>query len=204
MPDSHLRDFLVVPTTYEEAYFNNNHWCLDRWRDAIDLELAKMKQLKVWHTVPRSSVPSNRRCIKSKWVFDIKRTGIFRARLVACGYSQIPVIDFTDYYSPVVNDTVFRILIILQLMWNLSAIIIDVETAFLHGDLDEMIYMEAPKGTGIRPFECVQLDKAVYGIVQAARQFYIKFAQIMGGWDSLRVMRIHLYSHAKTNMTISS
>jgi hypothetical protein len=135
-----------------------------------------MSLIKVWHTVDKSVIPSNRRLIKKKWVFDIKRTGIFRARLVACGYSQIPGIDFQDFYNPVVNDAVFRILIIVQLLWGLTAVIIDIETAFLHGDLDEDIYMTAPKGTNIPAHQCVHLDKALYGLVQVARQFYIKFA----------------------------
>jgi hypothetical protein len=56
-----------------------------------------------------------RKPIKHKWVFDIKRTGVFRARLVACGCSQIPVVDFSDYYGLVVNDVVFRIVIRIQL-----------------------------------------------------------------------------------------
>jgi Reverse transcriptase (RNA-dependent DNA polymerase) len=85
-----------------------------------------------------------------------------------------------DYYSPVVNDTVFRILIIIQIMWNLESIILNVETAFLHGELEETIFMQAPKGTQLKPFQCVQLDRALYGLVQAAQQFYIKFAKIMG------------------------
>jgi hypothetical protein len=40
--------------------------------------------------------------------------------------------------------------------------------------------MTATKGTHMKPFQCVKLDKALYGLVQAARQFYLKFAQIMG------------------------
>jgi Reverse transcriptase (RNA-dependent DNA polymerase) len=83
---------------------------------------------------------------KNRWVFDIKRTGVFRARLVACGYSQIPGVDFEEYYSPVVNDSVFRIVIILQIIFGLSSHIIDIETDFLHGTLKESIYMTAPKG----------------------------------------------------------
>ena len=57
-------------------------------------------------------IPSNRRCVKSKWVFKIKRDGTFRARIVACGYSQIPGVDFSDNYAPVVNDITFRMLLI--------------------------------------------------------------------------------------------
>ena len=79
----------------------------------------------------------NRRCIKSKWVFDIKQDGTFRARLVACGYSQVPGIDFEESYSPVINDVTFRVMLIMQIVWKLQALIIDIETAFLHGELDE-------------------------------------------------------------------
>jgi Reverse transcriptase (RNA-dependent DNA polymerase) len=71
-----------------------------------------MHLLKVWHVVNKNEVPKNRRCIKCKWVFDVKRNGVFRARLVACGYSQIPGVDFQDYYSPVVNDTVSELLLL--------------------------------------------------------------------------------------------
>jgi Reverse transcriptase (RNA-dependent DNA polymerase) len=63
----------------------------------------------VWNIVDKNSIPSDRKPIKNKWVFDIKRNGIFRARLVACGYSQIPGIDFQEFYSPVVNDAVFAL-----------------------------------------------------------------------------------------------
>jgi Reverse transcriptase (RNA-dependent DNA polymerase)/gag-polypeptide of LTR copia-type len=179
VPMSQLKDILTVPTTFEDAYFEDNAWCRYRWRQAIKLELDKMEKLKVWHVVDRKDVPQNRRLIKNKWVFDIKRTGIFRARLVTCGYSQIPGVDFQDYYSPVVNDAVFRIVIILQILWNLTSVIIDVETAFLHGELNESIYMLPPKGTNITNNQCVHLDKALYGLVQAARQFYIKFANVL-------------------------
>jgi hypothetical protein len=88
--DTQLKDILTVPDKYEEAYYHPDTWCRDRWREAIRKELEKMSQLKVWHPVGRQDIPSGRKTIKCKWVFDIKRTGVFRARLVACGYSQVP------------------------------------------------------------------------------------------------------------------
>ena len=30
-------------------------------------------------------IPEGRRCVKHKWVLEVKRSGVFRARLVACG-----------------------------------------------------------------------------------------------------------------------
>jgi Reverse transcriptase (RNA-dependent DNA polymerase) len=64
-------------------------------------------------------------------------------------------------------------------MWNSSSMIVDVETSFLHGDLKETMYMMAPKGTMISKQRCLKLHKTLYGLVQAARQFYLKVAAIL-------------------------
>jgi len=64
---------------------------------------------------------------------------------VACGYSQIPGVDFTENYAPVVHDVTMRIMIIAMIIWELDSLVIDVETAFLYGDLDEEIYIELPR-----------------------------------------------------------
>ena len=71
-----------------------------------------MNNRGVWRKIKRHQMPQGRRCVKHKWVFKIKRNGVFRARLVACGYSQIPGMDYTEnqVYSPVIHDTTFRLL----------------------------------------------------------------------------------------------
>jgi hypothetical protein len=79
----------------------------------------------------------------------VKRNGIFQARLVACSYSQVPGIDFSESFAPVLNDVSFRIMLIAKLVWNMTCTVVDIETAFLHGDLDEEVYMEVPKGLKI-------------------------------------------------------
>ena len=75
-----------------------------------------MKQQVVWKFVKRNKIEKGRKCNKCKWVFDMKRDGTFRARLVACGYSQVPGIDFKETYSPVVNDVALRIMLICQIV----------------------------------------------------------------------------------------
>jgi hypothetical protein len=105
VPMTQLRDIISIPTSYEEAYYNPNSWIQLKWREAIALELSKMQQLKVWHPVTKASIPPNQKLIKNKWVFDIKRSGVFRARLVTCGYSQIPGVDFQEYYSSRTSDS---------------------------------------------------------------------------------------------------
>jgi Reverse transcriptase (RNA-dependent DNA polymerase) len=165
------KDIYDAPINFHEAYFHDDKWQQSQWQVAIKNDLAKMEQYKVWEVVPRTKIPPNRRCVKHKWIFDIKRNGIFRARLVARGCSQVPGLDFTEAYSPVINDDVFRIMIILQMTWKSKSNIIDVETAFLHGDLDKEIFMDYPQGFENKATDCLLLKKSLYGLVKSARQF---------------------------------
>jgi hypothetical protein len=65
--------------------------------------------------------------IKYKAVLDIKCDATFCPRLVACGYSQVPGLDFQESYTPVINNVVFQILIVCQVIWGLTAVLVDVE-----------------------------------------------------------------------------
>ena len=189
MPGKHIKhenlkpeqykDYYTNPNNYEQAWDHEDPTQRKLWREAINKELTKMKELKVWETRKLKDVPSGRRLIKCKWIFEIKRTGRFRARLVACGYSQVGGIDFNQVFSPVVHDVTFRIMLILKMIWKLDSYLFDVETAFLLGSLDEEIYMRSPKGLNNKDDECVQLTKSMYGLVQAARQFYKLWVKMM-------------------------
>ena len=91
-------------------------------------------------------MPPDRRCVKTKWVFKIKQNGIFRACLVACGYIQISGVDYTANYAPVINDVTWRVILIVMLLKKYDGKVIDIEVAFLHGNLEEEIYMDCPQG----------------------------------------------------------
>ena len=67
----------------------------------------------VWRKSKRRNMPPNRRIIDSKWVFKKKIYAQFRARLVARGYTHIMGVDFTENYSPVVNDLTLFFIILL-------------------------------------------------------------------------------------------
>jgi NifB/MoaA-like Fe-S oxidoreductase len=67
----------------------------------------------------------------------------------------------------------------MMLTWNLKANVVDMETAFLHGDLKETIYMEIPKGMEANIDECLILNKAIYGLVQSAREVYNKLVSVL-------------------------
>ena len=101
---SKYKDVYENPRKFKDAWDHPDPWQREKWRAAINKEFRKMEDKKVWRKIKRSEMEAGRRCVKHKWVFEIKRSGIFRARLVACGYSQIPGTDFTEVYAPVVND----------------------------------------------------------------------------------------------------
>jgi hypothetical protein len=138
-----------------------------------------MTKRGVWEIIDEKDVPNDRRCIKNKWSFKVKRNGVFRARFVACGYSQVPGVDFNESFAPALNDVSFRLMLISKLIWDMTSTVVDIETAFLHGRLDKEIYMDVPMALSIGSNKKLLLRKTIYGLVQRARKFYEKLIDIL-------------------------
>ena len=99
---------------------------------------------------------------------------------MALGYSQIPEVDYTDNFAPGAHDVSFRIALTRMMVENLVSLVMDVETAFIYGDIEEEIFMKSPVGMeeidpGPSPKDCYELKKGINELVQAARQFWKKF-----------------------------
>ena len=65
----------------------------------------------------------------------------YKARLVAKGFKQECGIDFNEIFSPLFKMMTLRVMLALVATENLELAQMDVKTTFLHGDLDEEIYM---------------------------------------------------------------
>ena len=138
-------------------------------------EYTNIKEKGVWRRVKKSEMRDGASALDTKWVFQIKGDGRYRARLVVKGYTQIPGVDFTESHSPVANDVTIRLLLVyaIQQAWVVEQI--DVETAFLYGELKEKIYLRKPKGYNelsgdeLSDDDALLLNKTLYGLVQAAR-----------------------------------
>jgi hypothetical protein len=105
----------------------------------------------------------------------------FKARLVANGYSQQKGVDYEEIFSPVVRHTSIRAVLALVAHYDMALEQMDVNTAFLHGDLEEQIYMEQPEGfsqPGQEHLVC-KLKKSLYGLKQSPRQWYKRFDSYM-------------------------
>ena len=131
-----------------------------------------MRVKGVWRGIKLKDMKPGHRLLGTKWVFKKKLNGTYRARLVAQGYNQIPGVDFTDSFSPVISDPILRIILILADHCNWSTEQIDVEGAFLNGEIDCTIYMRLPDGYKEEypnsEDEALVLDKSIYGLVQSS------------------------------------
>ena len=176
-----LKYLFDCPTAFKAAWNHPIPWARDRWRQAILKELRKMEEHRVWKKIKLHQKPQKKKVIKCKWVFEVKRNGVFRARLVACGYSQIPGEDFQLSFSPVANDATIRLVLLFQIVMKLTARLFDIETAFLHGLLgeEEQVYMMCPEGMPHEKDECLHLLKTLYGLVQAARAFFLRLRTVL-------------------------
>ena len=120
-------------------------------------------------------MPPHCRYIKNKWVFKIKSNKVYPLCLVPCWYSQISSVNFSENYSPVVNNITFCILLLMVLHFGYLAKMVILETAFLYRDYEEKIYMKCPQGmSNIGKDECIILNKCIYDLVEGGRQYYEK------------------------------
>ena len=104
-----------------------------------------MNYCQLWRKIKRIEIPPDRRCVKTKWVFKINQNGIFCSRIVACGYSQIYGVDYKENYTPVFNDFIWCVLLILMLLNKYDGKLFDIKVTFLHDYLEEQIYMNCPQ-----------------------------------------------------------
>ncbi|GKB57971.1 retrovirus-related pol polyprotein from transposon TNT 1-94 [Tanacetum coccineum] len=129
---------------------------------------------------------AGKKALQSKWVFRVKEEQDgkkrYKARLVVKGFQQKQGVDYNEIFSPVVKMTTIRLVLSIVAAENLHLEQLDVKTAFLHGDLDEDIYMTQPEGfqsAGKEENLVCKLKKSLYGLKQAPRQWYLKFDSFM-------------------------
>lgn len=132
---------------------------------AMDSEHQALLRNKIWHVVPP---PKGKNVIDCKWVYRVKKKADgtvdrYKARLMAKGFKQRYGIDYEDTFSPVVKAATVRLIFSIAVSrgWVLRQL--DVQNAFLHGVLEEEVYMKQPPGyvNESKPNHVCKLDKAL-------------------------------------------
>ena len=99
-----------------------------------------------------------------------------KAKLVAKGYVQKFGVDYEEVFAPVARLDTVRVLLALAANQGWKVHHLDVKSAFLHGELEEEVYVSQPKGYIVKGKEqCVlKLSKALYGLKQAPRAWNVR------------------------------
>ncbi|GJT87483.1 retrotransposon protein, putative, ty1-copia subclass [Tanacetum coccineum] len=164
------------PITFQDAINSSEK---DEWVRAMKEEMSSLKKNHTWELVDQ---PPGQKLVSCKWLYKIKEgiKGVqkprYKARLVARGFTQRAGIDYNEVFSPMVRHTSIRVILSLTACEDYELEQLDVKTAFLHGNLEETIYMRQPpgfeEGTGNKV--CL-LKKSLYGLKQSPRQWYKRF-----------------------------
>ena len=203
----------VFLTSLQNEYIpkdSNEALTIPHWKQAMTEELEALEKNHTWDIVP---LPPLKRPTGCKWVFTIKylsdgRIERYKARLVAQGYNQVYGIDYGETFAPVAKMNTIRILITLAVQFDWPLQQYDVKNAFLHGELEEEIYMKIPPGYSkqqITNNSICKLKKSLYGLKQSSRAWFGKFSQVIkkSGYSQSNGDHTLFYKHsAKDKLTI--
>ena len=186
-PNPTFHTNLTVDTTPEISPIPKNPVSALRdknWKTTMWDEFIALIDNNTWELVPK---PSNVNVIRSMWIFrhKYKSDGSFeryKARLVGNGNTQQQGVDCDETFSPVVKPATIRAVLSIALSKSWSIHQMDVKNAFLHGQLQETVYMHQPLGFRDKnyPDHVCLLKKSLYGLKQAPRAWYQRFSDFVG------------------------
>lgn len=172
--DSHY-----IPETYAEAVKYKE------WRDAMGREIKSQEAAGTFYL---TELPPGKQAIASRWIYTNKYYADgslerHKARLVIRGDKQVEGRDYEETFAPVAKMTTIRMFLKVAAVKRWEVHQMDVHNAFLHGELEEEVYMKLPLGFQSQKKNVVcRLRKALYGLKQAPRCWFAKLTTALRGY----------------------
>ncbi|KAL0298886.1 UNVERIFIED_CONTAM: Retrovirus-related Pol polyprotein from transposon RE2 [Sesamum radiatum] len=143
------------------------------WQEAMRQEIQALEQNCTWKITP---LPVGKKPIGCKWVFKtkLKADGFverYKARLVAKGYNQVEGIDYTESFSPVAKAVTVRIFLAI-----------------------------AAEGYNVEPVFVCKLERSLYGLKQASRQWNLEFTHKLEQYGFAQSANDHCLFTMHTNL----
>jgi hypothetical protein len=172
------------PTSYKKAVDPNNPE-RDLWIASIKRELNTLIDRNTWSYVDKHLIPKGRRPIRCKYVFKRKfnkdGTVQYKTRLVACGVTQRPGLDYSseELYASVCSYSSMRFLMSLATQNQMQLYQTDIQGAYLEAYLDDEIYMHNPEGIEGHDHQFCRLVRGLYGCKQSGWAWSQCFKEFM-------------------------
>nr|XP_043630482.1 subtilisin-like protease [Erigeron canadensis] len=137
------------------------------WREAMQKEIKALEKNGTWTL---ENLPEGKRAIDSKWIYKVKfkpngEVERYKARLVAKGFTQMEGVDYHDTFAPVAKLVTVRTLLAVAVKRDWIIHQLDVNNAFLHGDLDEELHEIGTTSSLLSPefeFPTIQSELETY------------------------------------------
>ena len=164
------------PKNYKEAVVQKV------FRDSM---ITEVEALEDQHTWDITDLPPDKTALGSQWVYKIKYNADgtilrYKSRVVVQGNKQVEGEDYSETFAPVVKMNTVRTLLRLVAAKQWEVYQMDVNNAFLHGDLEEEVYMKLPPGFRHKfPGKVCRLRKLLYGLKQAPHYWFKKLSDAL-------------------------
>ena len=156
----------------------------DVWNDSDYAEFSGRWNSNAFRRLKKGELPNNANVVTGKWVrswkTDDRGNGIKpKSRMVARAFDQIHNVDASETFAPTPSAASVKIAVAVanEKGWLLRHL--DVKQAFIQANLDEAVYMRLPTGCGHMSGEVVLLQRAVYGLRQAGRQWSLRLSRVL-------------------------
>jgi hypothetical protein len=167
-----------IPTSLNAA-LNSHH--RDAWMSAIDSEINGLVKDNTW---TECAPPNHPYSIYSHFRFSVKSSDgwitRFKARLVAGGNMQVYGLNYTESYTPVVLSSTLLVMISICAANDWPMTQGDIRQAFVKAELEEDVTIILPRLDPSEPTRYAKLNKSLYGLKQAGRNWFILLTDYLG------------------------